>query len=183
MILLNRKHITKLLELAKNNLQKDGQLTPVLFFTTEKEPAKIGITPLELNILEHDKKAYYFMAVSEAIQKVTGSKIKEAVFISDAFMLKLSKTDKIENQTLPISQNPLKIETITLCGRNDTGNITAFANVPYSRAGKFIVFEKPQVLISKKADTIGLIDYLFNPAEARLKEQIMPDVKNKNGQN
>ena len=168
--ILTKKTIQDVLVIAKDNLEKDGSLLPVIHVNCK---GKIVIVGLPLDDLIDRRKLFTGLGIK--LRNAVGE-IDEALFVSETWYYKADKDEKLDIRP---SQHPNKKEAIMLVGRNKSGKKQVLAMQPYIKVkGKYVYLKK-----DVDADgATGVLDYLFDANVAKLKEVAAgmqtPGVKN-----
>lgn len=159
--ILEKKFVEVILQQARENLQKDGSLVPVLFLNLQDgQQALATLTQLPGT---PEEKQLYFAEIGSTIRQ-GGQNIDEAVFLSESWYVDMQKGG---NLALPPRQHPQRQEAIMLVGRNADRSRFTMVVQPFGRDrrnrpvfGKIELASYNQAA-DREAPPVGLLDYLF----------------------
>lgn len=160
--ILEQRVVEPILEAARENVQRDGSLVPVLFLRFQE--AEASIFPVELPDTTEEKYAY-FGDLGLAFVSM-GKRLEEALFLSETWYLSSDVEPQLHPEVRP-SQHPRRREAISLVGRNAERTRFTFVIEPFHREGKQRwVFEKRAVeaynaSVAGGIGPVGLLDALF----------------------
>ena len=158
--ILGKTTLLDLLKEARNNLEGDGTLQPMLFI--ELSIGKGIILPLEI---PNDSAVKYrmFQSIGNHVREQKGA-IKDAVLLCETWIVE-AKEAPDATKYMP-SQHPCRKEAIVLVGRNADKTRSAIVIQTFTRdEHNAPVWSDPQVSISKSYTkgmvAKGLLDALF----------------------
>ncbi len=160
--ILSQEFVATILYAAKENLKKDGSLSPVLFarfFDGEQ-----SVFLLELPDTTKEKQAY-FTTLGSSVRR-SGRRLHEAVFVSEVWYLNETRNRRISLDMRP-SEHPERKEAILIVGRNADRTCLIYLVQPFSRNRRNQPMFGPIEVEGYKAppdrvhQPVGLIDYLF----------------------
>lgn len=160
--ILAKESITAILQMARENLRRDGAVAPVLFLRLEN--SENGIVPLVLPATTEEKEAY-FEGLGRACRQA-GQNIQEALFVSETWFVMAEKEERLSLDVAP-SRHPRRKEAITVVGRNAERTRFSFVVQPFYRDPQnHPIFGRPaleqyDISPAQGAQPIGVLDYLF----------------------
>jgi hypothetical protein len=160
--ILAKEFISSILSHAKENLERDRALAPILFLRFQN--GDHGIVPLELPKTTEEKEAY-FKALGGAFRQA-GRSIWEAVFVSETWFVAAEKGATLSFDVAP-SRHPRRKEAITLVGGNAERTRFSMVVQPFSRDRRNrpvlerIAIEEYNVSATEGYKPVGLLDHLF----------------------
>lgn len=159
--ILAPEFVETVLTAAKENLNRDGYLSPVLFLHLEGG----GRVMFSLRLPETpEEKQAYFAGIGLATYQA-GQRIQEAVFVSEAWYVDVSEEGTVPD--IAPSQHPKRREAITIVGRNADKSRISFVIQPFSRDSQNqplweeMPLARYNVATDEDVHPVGLIDYLF----------------------
>ena len=159
--LLTKDLLQDLMITAKKNLEKDGSCLPVLHVLAN---GKVLIFGISVNDLIDRRKL--FSMIGNKVKEDFGG-VDEAVFICESWYYKTDKGKPYE--AIRPSQHPDRMEAVMIMGRDKSGKKQKLIMQPFTKVkGKYVYHKKD--ISGKKGDIAGIMDYIFNPAEAELRE-------------
>lgn len=160
--ILAQAFVEGILGQARQNLKKDGALSPMLFLRFKEGEG--GIMPLDLPDT-HEQRAALFAAIGTSFLS-GGKMIEEALFLSETWYVETDEERRLSLDVAP-SKHPKRREAITIVGRDAprtryTIVIQVFGRDRHQQP----VFESPvvadyNVFGSPTSGPVGLLDHLF----------------------
>ena len=160
--LLSEKVTGYILRKARQNLEKDGWLAPILFVGLAN--GKSMMAPLELPN-SSKRRQMYFQQIGTQI-RASGKQILEAAFVSETWFI---NPQKVPGATrFPPGKHPARQEAVMVIGRNAANTLSTQVIQPYIRGegSRFVweeylaaEYEQP---VESGNRTVGLLDYLFD---------------------
>lgn len=166
--ILAQELIENILRQARQNLKKDGALSPMLFLRFKE--GERGIMPLDLPDT-HEERELYFRAIGLSFLSA-GKMIEEALFVSETWYVSVEKEQRLSLDVAP-SKHPRRREAITIVGRDQPRSRYSMVIQPFGRDGhQKPVFESLAVAEYNTFGTltsgpVGLLDHLF-PKRSRV---------------
>ncbi len=159
--ILESASVQVILEIAKKNLERDGDLHPVLFLRLAS--GERAVLPINLSGCSDERKA----AVAQVgrVLRSQGKIVEEALFLSVGWFVKVS--EPALDLKVPPSQHPNRRESILIVGRDATRTRTTSLIQSFSRDGngkprwQEIEMAEYNVPVEAGSGPLGLIDYLF----------------------
>jgi hypothetical protein len=166
--ILLQSFVEGILNQARQNLQKDGAVAPVLFL--QFQDGEGGIMPLDLPDT-HEERRLYFTAIGLAFL-AEGKQVDEALFLSETWYVGADKNERLTPDVAP-SEHPRRREAITIVGRDAARSRYTVVIQPFGRDKQ----QKPifEALAVAEYNTFGtltsgpvsLLDHLF-PKRSRV---------------
>lgn len=166
--ILSQEFVEGILKQAKENLQNDGTLVPMLFLRFKEGEG--GMMPLDLPDT-HAERKMYFTAIGRSFL-AEGKNLDEALFLSETWYVEAEKDERLTLDVAP-SEHPRRREAITIVGRDAprtryTMVIQTFGRDRHHQP----VFGPPtladyNVFGTPTSGPVGLLDHLF-PKRSRL---------------
>jgi|SRR5581483_4135158 len=160
--ILSQEFAEGILRQAKQNLKKDGALSPMLFLQFKEGEG--GIVPLDLPDT-HEERAEYFAVIGATFQS-QGKVIEEALFLSDTWYVSAEGEGRLSLDVAP-SKHPKRREAITIIGRDAQRTRYTMVVQVYGRDRQHQpVFEPPalaeyNIFGTPTSGPVGLLDHLF----------------------
>lgn len=151
--IVTRTMINDLLTTARQQKEKYQELMPVLLSTNNM--GKGSMLPLPDLAADAEARRNQFLVLGKLFPDIV-----EAVFVCETWFVAADTT--VDAFKVMPSQHPSRQEAIMITGRNRSNTKCVLALQPFSKNGKDISWQSPQVF-TKPGCAQGPIDLLFAP--------------------
>ncbi len=164
--ILNADNIQNILKIAKENVERNGALQPVVFLhLTSGEHL---VTPFDTSGTSQDK-IIAMARIGFSLAK-QGKAVAEAIMLAEGWFV--SQMDGKLDLTTPPSEQPQRREAIVLVGRNASRSRVSSVLQPFTRNGNGIVWQEMELVAfneppAAKLELAGLLDFLFVDEQMR----------------